>query len=215
MAVKSFLIIGMGSFGTHLCKALAKRKCDIMIADSDEDCVEKMLPYVTSAKIGNCCDEQVLRSFDIPSFDACFVCMGNNFQNSLQITNLLKELGAKKVYSKAEEDIQAKFLLNNGADKIIYSEKEIAEKIALVESSSNVFDRIELSSGYDLIEMRCPAKWVGKSIMQLNIRFNYQLNVIALRTEEKFVPLISPDYVFAKDDHIIVLGSSENVEKLG
>ena len=215
MALKSFLIIGMGSFGTHLCKALAKRKCDIMIADSDENCVEKMLPYVTSAKIGNCCDEQVLRSFDIPSFDVCFVCMGNNFQNSLQITNLLKELGAKKVYSKAEEDVQAKFLLNNGADKIIYSEKDIAEKLAVIECSTNVFDRIELAAGYNLIEMRCPKKWEGKSIMQLNIRHNYHLNAIAVRTDDKFVPLVSPEYVFGKDDHIIVLGSSEDAEKLG
>ena len=141
--------------------------------------------------------------------------MGNNFQNSLQITNLLKELGAKKVYSKAEEDVQAKFLLNNGADKIIYSEKDIAEKLAVIECSTNVFDRIELAAGYDLIEMRCPKKWEGKSIMQLNIRHNYHLNAIAVRTDDKFVPLVSPEYVFGKDDHIIVLGSSEDAEKLG
>ena len=114
--MKSFLIIGMGTFGHHLCRELAKQKCEIMVADAKSEMLEDVLPLVVSAKIADCANEEVLRTFDIPSFDACFVCIGGNFQYSLEITSLLKELGAKKVFSKADEDIQAKFLLRIGAD---------------------------------------------------------------------------------------------------
>ena len=129
--MKSFLIIGMGSFGHHLCRSLSKLKCEIMVVDREESAVEDVLPLVVSAKIGDCTNPEVLRSFSVKSFDTCFVCMGTNFQNSLQITSLLQEMGANRVLSKADEDIHAKFLLRNGADAIIYPEKDIAERIAM------------------------------------------------------------------------------------
>ena len=138
--MKSFLIIGMGSFGHHLCRELSKQKCELMVADVQSEMLEDILPYVVSAKIADCTNEEVLRSFDIPSFDACFVCIGGNFQNSLEITSLLKELGAKKVFSKANEDIQAKFLRRNGADEVIYPELDAAARIAVSESSDSIFD---------------------------------------------------------------------------
>ena len=112
--MKSFLIIGMGHFGHHLCRSLAETDCEIMIVDQNEEALEDMLPYVVSAKIGDCTNIEVLKTFDIPSFDACFVCIGESFQNSLEITSQLKECGAKKVISKADRDIQEKFLLRNG-----------------------------------------------------------------------------------------------------
>ena len=126
--MKSFLIIGMGSFGHHLCRAFASMKCEIMIVDKNSEALEDMLSYVVSAKVADCTKEEVVRSFDIPSFSACFVCIGSDFESSLEITDILKELGAKKVFSKADKDIQAKFLLKSGADSIIYPEKETAIK---------------------------------------------------------------------------------------
>ena len=146
--MKSFLIIGLGTFGHHLCRELSKQKCEIMIADSRPEVLEDLLPYVVSAKIGDCANEEVLRTFDIPSFDACFVCIGGNFQYSLEITSLLKDLGAKKVFSKADEDIQAKFLRRIGADVVIYPERDAAASIAVSESCDSIFDCIQLSGEF-------------------------------------------------------------------
>ena len=129
--MKSILIIGMGKFGTHLCKNLSKLNNEILAIDIKEDVMENVLPYVTSAKIGDCTNEQVLASLGVGNFDLCFVCIGANFQNSLEITSLLKEMGAKYVISKANRDIHAKFLLRNGADEVIYPDRDIAEKVAM------------------------------------------------------------------------------------
>ena len=118
--MKSFLIIGMGTFGHHLCRALCKLKCEVMIADQNGEALEDMLPYVASAKICDCANIEVLRSFGVQQFDACFVCVNQNFQACLEITDQLKELGAKRVYSKADRDLEAKFLRRCGADFIIY-----------------------------------------------------------------------------------------------
>lgn len=121
--MKSILIIGMGKFGHHLCTNLAKLDNEIMVVDEKEEMLEDLLPIVTSAKIGDCTNEEVLRSLGIGNFDICFVCIGTNFQSSLEITSLIKEMGAKYVISKASGDIHAKFLLRNGADEVIYPDR--------------------------------------------------------------------------------------------
>ena len=211
--MKSFLIIGMGHFGHHLCKAFAKLKCDIMIADQDAQLLEDMLPYVVSAKAGDCTNEDVLRSFGVEQFDACFVCIGGNFQNSLQITSLLKELGARKVYSKADEDVQAKFLLRNGADEIIYPELEAAANIAFSASNDNVFDSITLSNDYLICEIMPRKQWLGKSIVELNFRAEWKLSIMAVKkgSDVKFMP--DAGYRFKEDEHIIVLGHKDDVNR--
>lgn len=211
--MKSFLIIGMGSFGHHLCRCLAKEKCEIMIVDECQEKIEDMLPYVASAKIGDCTNIEVLRSFDIPSFDACFVCIGTSFQNSLEITSLLKELGAKKVFSKADRDIQVKFLLKNGADEVIYPEKDVASRIALRESSYNIFDFIQLSKEYSIVELRPLDKWIGKSVRELNFRVKYHLTILASVKNGEITPIQNADYTIRDDEHIMVLGHEEDVRK--
>ena len=142
--MKSFLIIGMNSFGHHLCRELFEQGSEVMIADIKESRLEDALPYSVSAKVGDCSEEDVLRSFGVANFDGCFVCIDDNFQNSLQVTSLLKEMGAKKVISKASNDIHAKFLLRNGADSVIYPERDTARTLAVSESSDNIFDCIRM-----------------------------------------------------------------------
>lgn len=212
--MKSFLIIGMGHFGHHLCRSLARTDCEIMIVDKNEEALEDMLPYVVSAKIGDCTNIEVLRTFDIPSFDTCFVCMGENFQNSLEITSLLKECGAKRVVSKADRDIQEKFLLRNGADAVIYPEKNMAERFAVRESSEHIFDYINLGSDYSIFEIDMLDRWVGKTVKELNFRVKYNLAVLATKKGTHVTPVISGDSVFEKDDHLLVLGKEEDVRKL-
>ena len=215
MAVKSFLIIGMGSFGHHLCRALAEQKCEVMIVDKDGETLEDMLPLVVSAKVGDCTHEEVLRSFSVESFDACFVCLGdNNVLGSLQITSLLKELGAKKVFSKADDDMQAKFLLRNGADHVIYPELEAAVSLAVSESSDSIFDCIPLTADHSIYELEPMDRWLGKSLKELNFRVKYHPTVIGVKRGEVIIPNLSPDYAFRKEEHLLVLGRIEDIRKV-
>lgn len=213
--MKSFLIVGMGPFGHHLCRALADQKCEVMVADQVSDTLEDLLPLVVSAKVGDCTNEEVLRSFDIPSFDACFVCLGDsNVLGSLQITSLLKELGAKKVFSKADDDVQAKFLLRNGADHVIYPEQEAAVNLAISESSDSIFDCISLTDEYSIYELQPMDRWIGKSLKELNFRVKYNLTVIAVMRDGIIRPTLSPDYTFKADEHLLVLGRIEDIRKV-
>ena len=213
--MKSFLVIGMGSFGHHLCRALSQQKrCEVMIVDRDGANLEDMLPYVVSAKVGDCTNPEVLRSFAVESFDACFVCVGDDILGSLQITSLLKELGAKKVFSKADDDIQAKFLLRNGADHIIYPELEAATSLAVSESSDSIFDCIRLSADYSIYELEPLERWLGKSLKELNFRAKYDLTVIAAVKGETIRPNLGPNYVFRAEEHLLVLGRIEDIRKV-
>ena len=213
--MKSFLIVGLGSFGHHLCRALAEQKCEVMVADQVSETLEDLLPLVVSAKVGDCTNEEVLRSFDIPSFDACFVCLGDsNILGSLQITSLLKELGAKKVFSKADDDVQAKFLLRNGADEVIYPELELAVSLAVSESSDSIFDCIPLTADHSIYELEPMERWLGKSLKELNFRVKYHLTIIAAMRDGVIRPNLSPDYVFKADEHLLVLGRIEDIRKV-
>jgi len=213
--MKTFLIIGMGSFGHHLCRALAEQKCEVMIVDRVSEHLEDMLPYVASARVGDCTNPDVLRSFSVESFDACFVCMGdNNVLGSLEITSLLKELGAKKVFSKADDDVQAKFLLRNGADEVIYPEQEVAVSLAVSESSDSIFDCIHLTADYSIYELQPMDRWLGKSLKELNFRVKYHLTIIAAMRDGVIRPNLSPDYVFKADEHLLVLGRIEDIRKV-
>ncbi|MFV0313600.1 MAG: potassium channel family protein [Anaerotignum sp.] len=212
--MKSFLIIGMGSFGHHLCRSFAQKDCEIMIVDQNQENLEGMLDYVTSAKTGDCTNPAVLSSFGVAYFDACFVCMGTNFQNSLQITSLLKELGAKKVYSKADEDIQAKFLLRNGADEVIYPEKDGAERIAIRASSDSIFDCIEISSDFYIMEIEPLPEWIGKTIRELDFRNKFKMNIMAIKIDKEIYPMPGVDHAFSKEEHLMVLGHVDDIRSL-
>ena len=212
--MKSFLIIGAGTFGHHLCRELNLQMCEVMVVDRDPKPLEDLLHLVTSAKIADCVNIETLRSFDIPSFDACFVCVGRNFQYSLEITSLLKELGAKKVFSKADEDIQAKFLLRIGADQVIYPEKDSAKRLAIAESSDSIFDCMPLTEDFGIYEITVPKKWVGKTVVKLDVRRAYNLSVLALKTGEKLRPLPPVDHAFNEAEHLMVLGRDKDIRRV-
>ena len=213
--MKSFLLIGMGSFGHHLCLSMAKqRDVEMMIVDKSSDVLEDLLPYVVSAKVGDCCDEKVLKSFGVDEFDACYVCIGGDFQNSIQITSLLKDLGARRVIAKADEDVQAKFLLRNGADQVIYPERDIAERIAITAGNNRIFDFIELSEELGVYEVKPMKKWIGKTIREVNVRVNYNVSILAYRKDGKLVPMPSPDYVFVEDEHLMVISSKNDIDAI-
>ena len=208
---KSFLIIGIGRYGSHLCENLAELGNEVMIVDKDEELLEPLLPYVVDARIGDCTKEVVLRSIGPQNFDKCFVCIGNNFQSSLEITSLLKDLGAKYVISKAGRDIHAKFLLRNGADEIVYPEKDMAKKNAIMYSSDSVFDYFNLGDDFSMYEIAPLEEWLGKTIAQVNFRRKYNVNITAVHTKggTSFMP--PADYVFKNDEHIMVAGKDKDI----
>ncbi len=212
--MKSFLLIGLGKFGHHLCLNLAKYDCEILIVDKEEANIEDLLPYVTNAKIGDCSNPEVLQSIGVSNFDICFVCMGNNFQSSLEVTSLVKEMGAKKVVSRAARDIHAKFLLRNGADEVIYPDRDIAERVAKKYSKENIFDYIELDSEYAIYEIPPFAECIGKTIKDVNFRSKYDANIIGIKKNGKTMMMPAADYVFKEDEHLVVVGKSHTLDKV-
>ena len=212
--MKSILMIGMGKFGHLLCMNMAELDNEIMIVDEDEERLADLLPIVTSAQIGDCTNVEVLKSLGIRNFDVCFVCISGNFQNSLEITSLLKELGASYVVSKAERDIQAKFLLRNGADEVIYPERDTAERAAKKFSSDHVFDYLELTDDNGIYEIPLLKEWLGHSIRALNFRVRYQVSILGIKTGKDLNLLPSADHIFEKDQHLMVIGKKKDVDKI-
>lgn len=212
--MKSILIIGLGRFGHHLCLNMARLGNDVMVVDQKEECLEDLLPYVTSAKIGDCTNETVLKSLGIANFDLCFVCIGTNFQSSLEITSLVKELGGRRVISKANRDIHAKFLLRNGADEVIYPDRDIAEKLAVRYSTDHVFDYIELTPEYSIYEISPLPEWVHKSIREVDIRNRYHISVLGIKREGRAQLMPPADYVIQPQEHLMVIGKREHIEHI-
>lgn len=212
--MKSILIIGMGRFGTHLCMDLSKLDNEIMIVDREEEKLEDLLPYVTSAKIGDCTNEKVMKSLGVGNFDLCFVCIGSNFQSSLEITSLLKEFGASYVVSKANRDIHAKFLLRNGADEVIYPDRDIAEKVAVRFSANQVFDYVELGGGYSIYEIAPLPEWIGKSVREINVRVKYNINIIGIKGDSGISLTPGADYIFQNGEHLMIIGSQKDIAKI-
>lgn len=211
--MKSFLIIGLGRFGKHLAEKFYELGDEVMAIDLNEERVQNIMPIVTSAKIGNCTNPDTMKTLGVSNFDVCFVCTGSNFQNSLEITSLLKELGAKKVVSKAGSDVHAKFLQRNGADDVIYPERDSSFRVASRYSIDNVFDYIELSKDMAIYEIPVAESWIDKSVSQIDVRKKYNLNILAIKENNKITALPTADYVFYGGEHIVILGRNQDVEK--
>lgn len=212
--MRSMLVIGIGRFGKHLATKLAELGNEVMVVDQDEECVGGILDAVTTAQIGDCMDEAVLRSLGVRNFDVCFVCIGSNFQSSLEITSLLKELGAKHVVSKTDREIHAKFLLRNGADEVIFPERDMAQRAAVRYSAKNAFDYIELTPEYAIFEIQPPADWVGKTIREVGVRSRYNINVIAIKNGEQVRPMTDAEHVFQSGEHLIIAGGKQDSIRL-
>ena len=212
--MKTVLIIGMGRFGHHLASNMISLGNEVMIVDKDESRLEDLTKLISNIKIGDCTNEEVLRSLGVGNFDLCFVCIGSNFQSSLDITSLVKELGAKHVVSKANRDIHAKFLLRNGADEVFYPDRDIAERLAVKYSANHVFDYFELSKDYSIFEIQPKDAWIGRTIEEADIRANYHINVFGIKKNTEVVVLPRADYVMHEKDHLLVVGLTKDIDRL-
>ena len=209
--MKSILLIGLGRFGRHIAIKLNELGHEVMAVDHNEERVNAILPYVTNALIGDSTNEEFLRSIGVDNFDVCIVAIGDNFQSSLETTSLLKELGGKLVVSRATRDFHEKFLLRNGADKVVYPEKQLGVWTAITYSSEKVFDYIDLGENHVIMEVSVPDNWVGKTIFDIDVRKNYQINILAIRDSGKLVMNITGTTVFERDQTLLVLGTNEKI----
>lgn len=212
--MKSILIIGLGRFGKHMAQKFSEQGNDILAVDTDEDRVNAVLPFVTDAQIGDATNEMFVESLGVANFDLCVVAIGDNFQSSLETTSLLKDMGARFVLSRASRDVHAKFLLRNGADEVVYTEKETAERLAVKYGNDSVFDYIEINEDYSIYEIGVPASWVGKSILDKKVRTKYNISILATKRGKEIFPLPHPDHVFSETESLMILGRNEDVKRL-
>ena len=211
--MKSILLIGTNRLGSLLARNFHDLGHQVMAVDKEEERINSVLPYVTDAQIGDSTNEVFLRSLGVSSYDVCIVTIGGDFQSSLETTSLLKELGGKLVISRADRDVQAKFLLRNGADEVINPEKQIAEWAAIRYASDHVLDFIKLDEDFAIFEVSIPAEWMGKRIGQLEIRRKYGINILAVKENGKMNLAVSPYTVLDSSKTLFVLGERRAIQK--
>lgn len=211
--MKSILLIGLGRFGRYIALKLNALNHQVMAIDHNEERVNALLPFVTNAQIGDSTNEEFLAALGVGNYDACIVAIGDNFQNSLETTYLLKELGARKIIARASKEMQEKFLLRNGADEVVYPEKQLAAWTAIRCSSEHILEYIELDDEYAIFEVEIPSDWSGKSILELDIRKKHGINILGVRTNGKLNMNITPNTVFGYGTSVLVLGQEKAVHK--
>ncbi len=211
--MKSILLIGLGRFGRHIALHLNQLGHQIMAVDHAEERVNDVLPFVTNAQIGDSTNADFLASLGIRNYDVCIVAIGNDFQSSLETSSLLKELGAKLVVSRAARDVQAKFLLRNGADEVVYPEKQLAKWTAIRYSADHILDYIELDNEHAIFEIPVPEDWAGRTIGQIDIRKKYGINIMGIKKAGKLELAVSPDMMLEARNTMLVLGRNKDVQK--
>ena len=211
--MKNILLIGLGRFGRHLAVELNDLGHEVMAVDDDEDRVNEILPYVTNAQIGDSTNANFLKSLGIGNFDICFVTISANFENSLETTSLLKELGAKIVISRAERDIQKKFLLRNGADQVVYPERQVAKWASIRYTADHILDYMEIDASHAIFEAEVPEEWLGKTIGELDVRRKYNINIIAVKDKGGVNIALSTDTLLKQDATILVIGEHKAIKR--
>lgn len=211
--MKSILLIGLGRFGRYIAMHLNELNHQVMAIDHVEERVNAVLSYVTNAQIGDSTDAVFLESLGIRNYDVCIVAIGSDFQSSLETTSLLKELGAKLVVSRASRDMQAKFLLRNGADEVVYPEKQLAKWTAIRYSANHILDYIELDGENAIFEIPVPDNWVGRTIGQLDIRKIYHINIMGIKKNGRLEFSVSSDMILESKNTMLVLGKNKDIQK--
>jgi len=211
--MKTILLIGLGRFGKHIAMNLNHLGHQVMAVDNVEERVNGVLPLVTNGQIGDSTNGDFLESLGVRNFDVCIVAIGNDFQSSLETTSLLKELGARLVVARAARDVQAKFLLRNGADEVVYPEKQLAKWTAMRYTADHILDYMELDGDHAMFEVSIPKDWLGRTIGQIDIRKKFNINIIGIKKDGKLELSLSPDIVLREEETMLVLGKNRDLQR--
>ena len=206
--MKSFIVIGLGRFGSEVAKSLCRQGCEVLAIDVCSDLVQQISEEVTQAVSGDARDKEVLRALDAKSFDCGIVAIGDSLGDSVLATMNLKELGVSYIVCKASNETHKEVLKKLGADRVVIPEKESATRLAKSLGSTNVLDYIELSEDYGIIETPAPEKWDGKSLIELNVRAKLGVNILAVKREGNIAVSPAADYKILKGDTLVVLGDN-------
>ena len=211
--MKSVLLIGLGRFGRHMAGKLNEMNHEVLAIDINEQRVNDVLPIVTSAQIGDSTNENFIASLGVRNFDLCVVAIGDNFQSSLETVALLKDYGAPFVVARANRDVHAKFLLRNGADEILYPEKQLAKWAAVRYGSSHLVDYVELDANNAIMEVPALESWAGQTVGDIDIRKKYGINLLGIKRNGTIDVNISSDTVLPADGHLLVLGEYRSIKR--
>lgn len=211
--MKNVLLIGLGRFGKTVAEELDKLGHQVMAVDRSEECINEVLDVVTGAQIGDSTNAEFLRGLGVDNYDVCFVTIKQDFQSSLETTALLKDMGAKFVVSRASSDFHAKFLLRNGADRVMFLEKQMARIAAVRYTSNHMLDYVEIDENLAMFELNVPQNWIGKTVAEIDVRKKYNINIIGVFIDGKMSATIGPDTVFSAEHPILVIGSYKDVQK--
>ena len=215
--MKSYMVIGLGRFGTEVARQLYAHGCEVLAVDSNEDLVNQVSSDVTHAVVADARDKGVLRALGAAEFECAVVAIGGNLGNSVLATRNLKELGVPKIVCKAHDETHRQVLMKLGADQVVIPEKENAARLARSLSSPNVLEYIELSEEYGIIEVPAPKRWQDKTLKELNVRAKLGVNIIAVERGSKIDVSPAADYRIMADDVLVVLGDADalsTVQKL-
>ncbi|WP_053362019.1 TrkA family potassium uptake protein [Bacillus sp. FJAT-27251] len=210
---KEFAVIGLGRFGGSICKELSEQGVPVMAIDNNEERVNKFAAIASHAVCGDTTDEQVLKSLGIRNFDHVIVAIGDNIQASILTTLMLKELGVNKITVKAQNDYHEKVLRKIGADFVVHPERDMGRRIAHNIVSNNVLDYLELSDEHSIAEIVASSKLGGHSIIDLNIRAKYGINIVAIKRGNDILVSPQADELIQTGDILIIIGADTDINR--
>ena len=208
----SYIVVGMGRFGSEVARQLYKQGCEVMAMDLSSELIQQISGDVTHAVVGDAQDKSVLKALGVGSFDCAVVGIGDNLAASVLVTMNMKELGVKQVVCKAFDDTHRRVLEKLGVDRVVIPEQENGQRLARSLHCHNVLDYIELSEEYGILEVPAPRNWVGKTILELNVRAKLGVNIIAVKNGDKTNVSPSANYCIASGDVMVVLGDNKALE---
>jgi trk system potassium uptake protein len=214
METKQFAVFGLGRFGKSVATTLAESGCEVLVVDEDEDKINEMADIVTYAVKADATDVEVLKTLGISNFDGAIIGMGENLESSVMITILVKELGVPYVLTKAQNELHARILKKVGADMVVFPEKETGIRIANNLLMGNLFDSVELSSTYSMIELEALPEWIGKNFLELNLRARLKINVIGIKKKDHLNINPDPEEAIESGDILMLIGKNDILNKL-
>ena len=211
---QQFLVLGLGRFGSSAAKSLAELGYEVLAVDQNEDAVETIAPFVTQAVVADATDEDALKELDVSSFDVAIVAIGSSIRESILMSMLCKEAGIPNVIAKANDELHAKILRRVGVDRVIFPERDMAQRLARSLVMPGLLDIMELSDEQQIAEVIVPEKWIGKSLAENNVRQNFGVSIVAIRRDGKMLSTPGASTVLLKEDILLMMGSEDNIDEL-
>ena len=211
---KQYLVIGCGRFGSSVAKKMCQLGNEVMVIDKDEDSINNIAELVTHTAIVDVTEERDLKSIGLGNFDVVIVAISSDVRASIMATVMAKEMGVPKVVCKAKDELQAKVLYKIGADKVVFRERDMGIRLAYNLASENILDQINLDPEYSIMEIVTPQNWVGKTIIELNLRAKYDITVLAVKTQSGLKVMPSPNYKMQEKNILIIIGNTDKISDI-